>query len=239
MDDRVISRIGSSEIYFDSYSQNDVLKIIRNRAKKSFSIPIDDVLKYCAQISSEEHGDARRAIDLLRTSGELAGRGHTSISKQHVDDAIKQLQKNQLTTVISGGSYHFKLACAALARITFLSDEMWHSTSELYKQYQKIASKESHQISYRRFSEMLVELVNTGIAVSQTTSKGRYGYGSQFKLAAEPSMIGNSCFPDWWTGVENAKTSHEATKKRQELFSYGRRTPHLKNLYKLLDTKKF
>ena len=29
LDDRIVSRIGSSEIYFDSYSRNDVLKIIR------------------------------------------------------------------------------------------------------------------------------------------------------------------------------------------------------------------
>ncbi|KER06890.1 ORC1-type DNA replication protein [Marine Group I thaumarchaeote SCGC AAA799-E16] len=95
LDDRVISRIGTSEIYFDSYSQNDVLKIIRNRANKSFSQKIDDdVLTHCAEISSLEHGDARRAIDLLRTSGELAGLENKKISKKHVDDAIMQLQKN-------------------------------------------------------------------------------------------------------------------------------------------------
>ena len=34
LDDRVVSRIGSSEIYFNSYSEDNVLKIIRNRAKK-------------------------------------------------------------------------------------------------------------------------------------------------------------------------------------------------------------
>lgn len=238
LDDRVISRIGSSEIYFDSYSENDVLKIIRNRAKKSFSkIIADDVLKYCAQISSEEHGDARRAIDLLRTSGEIAGLEKKQISKQHIDEAIKQLQKNQITTIISGSSHHFKLACASLARLTFLSDEDWHSTSELYKQYQKIISKDSRQISYRRFSEMLVELVNSGIAVSQTISKGRHGYGSQFKLTAEPALIGNSCFPDWWQSVEKAKISHEASKKSQDLWSMGRRKSHLSNLYKILDSK--
>jgi len=137
---------------------------------------------------------------------------NNKISKQYVDEAIKQLQKNQITTVISGGSYQFKLACAALIRITFLSDEGWHSTSELYKQYQKVITKESRQISYRRFSEMLVELVNSGIAVSQTISKGRYGYGSQFKITADPALIGNSCFADWWETIVKAKISHESCK---------------------------
>jgi len=237
LDDRVVSRIGSSEIYFDSYSHNDVLKIIRGRAKKSFSKVVDDdILKYCAQISSEEHGDARRAIDLLRTCGEIAGLENKKISKQHVNEAIKQLQKNQITTIISGGSYHFRLACAALLRITFLLDEGWHSTSVLYKQYQKVMQKDSHQISYRRFSEMLVELVNSGIAVSQTISKGRHGYGSQFKLTVDPELIGNTCFSDWWSNLVKVKTSHNASKKSQDLLSFGKRTSGLSNWYKAMNS---
>lgn len=225
LDDRIVSRIGSSEIYFDSYSQSDVLKIIRNRAVKSFSDIIDDnVIKYCAQISSEEHGDARRAIDLLRTSGEIASLENKKISKQHVDTAVKQLQKNQITTIISGGFNHFKLACAALTRITFLTDEGWHSTSDLYVQYQKVLSDDKHPISYRRFSEMLIELVNSGIAISQTSSKGRHGYGSQFKLTVDPTLIGTLCFSDWWAGIVKAKVSHEAHKKSQDrLSSLGKR----------------
>lgn len=237
-DDRVVSRIGSSEINFNSYLENDVLKIIRNRAKKSFTQKIDeDVLKYCAKISSEEHGDARRAIDLLRTSGEIAGMEKKKLSNHHIDMAIKQLQKNQTTTVISGGSYHFRLACAALVRITYLSDDAWHSTSELYKQYQKVISKDSHQISYRRFSEMLVELVNSGIAVSQTISKGRRGYGSQFKLTVDPEIIGVSCFLEWWTSIVKAKISHDSSQKSQNLLSFGKRNSGLSNWTKILNSQ--
>lgn len=242
LDDRVISRIGTSEIYFDSYSQSDVLKIIRNRAKKSFLKKIDDdVLQYCANISSEEHGDARRAIDLLRTSGEIAGIENKIISKKHVDEAISQLQKNQITTIISGGSYHFKLACAVLAMLTYVNDEEWHSTSELFKQYQKIISSDSHMISYRRFSEMLVELVNSGIVISQTISKGRSGYGSQFKLTIEPTLIGNHCFPDLWSSVEKTKAIRIGMKKAKEnmrrtkdIWSFGHRKSSLGILYKSL-----
>lgn len=235
LDDRVISRIGASEIYFDSYSQSDVLKIIRNRAKKSFLKKIDDdVLQHCANISSEEHGDARRAIDLLRTSGEIAGIENKKISKRHIDEAVSQLQKNQITTIISGGSYHFRLACAALSRLTYVNDEGWHSTSDLFKQYQQIISSDTRQISYRRFSEMLVELVNSGIAVSKTESRGRHGYGSQFKLSVDPDLIGNSCFPDWWPSVvESKKKKDDAIRRMKALksLSFGRRRSRFGNLY--------
>ncbi len=36
----------------------------------------------------------------------------------------------------------------------------------------------------------MVELVNSGIAVSQTISKDRQVYGSQFRLTVDPNLIG-------------------------------------------------
>jgi len=194
-------------------------------------------LKYCAHISSKEHGDARRAIDFLRTSGEIASLENKKISILHVVKAIKQLQKNQITTIISGASYHFQLACAALIRITYLSNEGWHSTSELYRQYQIVLPKKSRPISYRRFSEMLVELVNSGITVSQTLSKGRHGYGSQFKVTADPMLIGTSCFSDWWVSVVEAKVSHDTSKKYSNIQSSGKRSYAMSNFSKLLESK--
>jgi len=72
LDDRVKSRMGSSDIHFMPYSEDDVFGILHDRAKKAFKIKIDgDVLKYCAKLSSSDHGDARRALDLLRTAGEI------------------------------------------------------------------------------------------------------------------------------------------------------------------------
>lgn len=211
LDDRVISRIGSSDVYFDSYSKEDVYKILYNRAKHAFSKKIsDDVLRYCSSLSSSDHGDARRALDLLRASAEIASRQGKNIATNHVDMAIEQLQQDQVSKIINGGSYHFRLACAAISRLTFLSEQSWHSTSVLYKQYQKILQKDTKPLSYRRVSELLVELVNSGIAISQTHSKGRQGYGSQFKLAIEPEIIGRTISSEWWNSIVSIKETHDS-----------------------------
>jgi archaeal cell division control protein 6 len=83
IDDRVRSRIGTSEVFFEPYTQQAVLAILKDRAEKAFSQPVDyEILQYCADQSSKEHGDARRAIDLLRVAAEIAGkRGEKKLAR--------------------------------------------------------------------------------------------------------------------------------------------------------------
>ncbi len=222
LDDRVRSRIGSSEVFFEAYAKKNVVAILRDRAKDAFSEKIDPaVIEYCADMSSSEHGDARRAVDLLRAAAEIASKNSEKLGKSHVDYASDQLQKDRLEMILSAASYQFKLAASALARITFLSGEVWHSTSSLYKQYEMIIAKDSKKLTYRRVSELLVELKNTGIAVSQTASKGRHGYGTQYRLTASPEAVGMACFSDWWNGLTKQKERFETKDNRPDLWSLG------------------
>lgn len=191
LDDRVRSRIGSSEVFFEPYSKSDVLGILEEKASKAFSEKIDDkVLEHCANLSSSEHGDARRAIDLLRVAAELANTKGEKIAISHVEAASEELQKDRVSKVLSTGSFHLIQVFIALARLTYLTDEPWQSTSLIYKQYRRITEKEKKPLSYRRISELLNELENTGLTVSQTSSKGRHGYGTQYKLTIPPDIAG-------------------------------------------------
>ena len=234
LDDRVRSRIGSSEIFFEAYSKKDVLGILRDRAKSAFSGKVDPaVLEHCAEMSSSEHGDARRAVDLLRIAAEIAGRKSEHLSKSHVDLASGQLQKDRVDLIVSTASYHFRIAALALARITFLSGEAWHSTSSLYKQYEMILDKESKPLTYRRVSELLVELQNTGIAVSQTASKGRHGYGTQYRLAVSPESIGMAVSPKWWESLRERKEAFETRNSMQRFWrNLGRKNGGLAAMQK-------
>ncbi|HKG70592.1 MAG TPA: AAA family ATPase [Nitrososphaeraceae archaeon] len=225
IDDRVRSRIGTSEVFFDPYRPQTVLALLKDRAEKAFSEPVDSViLQYCADQSSKEHGDARRAIDLLRFAAEIAGRGGEKISKKHIDEAVGQLQKDRISTTLSSASYHLKLAAAALARISYLTEEVWHSTSTLYDQYRHIISKDGKQLTYRRFSELLTELENMGLVVSHTSSKGRHGYGTQFKLVVSPEIVGKVCFPGWWMETVRKKKQHKTNEELDSLFTPKQRS---------------
>jgi cell division control protein 6 len=210
IDDRVRSRIGTSEVFFEPYTQQVVLAILKDRAAKAFSQPVDyEILQYCADQSSQEHGDARRAIDLLRVAAEIAGKRGEKITKVHIDAALAQLQRDRVNTTLSSASYHLKLAAVALARISYLTQEVWHSTSTVYNQYRLILGKDIKPLTYRRIAELLTELENMGLVISHTSSKGRHGYGTQYKLVVPPEAIGKVCFPDWWSNLVQRKIQHD------------------------------
>src|SRR5215212_1247243 len=211
VDDRVRSRIGTSEVFFEPYTKQAVLAILKDRAEKAFSEPVDsEILQYCADQSSQEHGDARRAIDLLRVAAEIAGKRGEKISKMHVDAALARLQRDRVSTTLSSASYHLKLAATALARISYLTQEVWHSTSTVYNQYRLVLEEGTKPpLTYRRIAELLTELENMGLVISHTSSKGRHGYGTQYKLVVPPESIGKVCFPDWWSDLVQRKIQHD------------------------------
>ncbi len=210
IDDRVRSRIGTSEVFFEPYTQQAVLAILKDRAAEAFSQPVDsEILQYCAYQSSQQHGDARRAIDLLRVAAEIAGKKGEKLSKTHVNAAIAKLQRDRVSTTLSSASFHLKLAAAALARISYLTQEVWHSTSTVYNQYRIILQDGVKPLTYRRIAELLTELENMGLVISHTSSKGRHGYGTQYKLVVPPESIGKVCFPDWWNDLVQRKVQHD------------------------------
>jgi cell division control protein 6 len=210
IDDRVRSRIGTSEVFFEPYSLQAVLAILKDRAEKAFSQPVDsEILQYCADQSSQEHGDARRAIDLLRVAAEIAGKRGEKISKMHVNAALARLQRDRVSTTLSSASFHLKLSAVALARISYLTQEVWHSTSTVYSQYRLILEDGTKPLTYRRIAELLTELENMGLVISNTSSKGRHGYGTQYKLVVPPEAIGKVCFPDWWNDLVQRKIQHD------------------------------
>lgn len=201
LDDRVRSRIGSSEIFFEPYIENRILDILKERASEAFASPIDSsILEYCAEISSTEHGDARRAIDLLRVAAEIAGEQNEPLSKNHVNLAKEELQKDRVLSILSNGSYHFRVICLALAQLTYAQKKDWHSTSTIYAYYAGLV-KNVKPLGERQVSNILTEIKNSGLVVSSTASHGRQGYGTQFKMTVTPNVMGNGVSPEWWKSI--------------------------------------
>lgn len=210
VDDRVKSRIGTSEVFFAPYDGQDVMSILSDRAKAAFADKIDDaVLQHCSKLASQEHGDARRAIDLLRVAAELASVQNQTVTISHVDNASKELQKDRIGNILGNSSYHFRRVLAAIARITFLSGQDWHYTSVLVQQYVKIWHDGTKLLTYRRVSEIIREIESTGLLVSQESSRGRHGYGKQYKLTISPIVVGKKINASWWIGLIKAKEMHD------------------------------
>ena len=224
LDDRVRSRIGSSEVFFRPYTEKDVLAILTERARDAFKTPLEDeILQYCAKRSSKEHGDARRAIDLLRIASELASSRGEVISIKHIDLASDELQKDRIEQVLSSSPLHIKYLLVALAMRTFGLNLKWHSTDSIFKKYHKLISPDATPLKYRRISEYLKELENTGIVDCRTISRGRAGYGSDYALKIPPEIVGKTITPDYWKEIEQEKAEQESRpwNNKNSFFSGG------------------
>jgi cell division control protein 6 len=52
----------------------------------------------------------------------------------------------------------------------------------------------------------LGELENLGLAVSRAVSRGRHGYGRQYRLTVQPDIVGG-CFAGFWAELANVVES--------------------------------
>lgn len=221
LDDRVKSRMGTAEIHFTPYGQSNVYAILQDRAKKAFVKKIDnDILEHCAKLSSLDHGDARRALDLLRTAGEVC---NGVITKDDVDKAQSLVQKDRIDEIITNASYHMRCVVGAIVSLAIVNAQSWSATSSIFKKYSEIVSKEYTPLKYRRVSDLLVELENTGFLVSRAYSHGRNGYGKDYKLKVDPSLVGPSVDSDFYDSLIKKRAEIEKLQDLQSIFkSRGR-----------------
>lgn len=95
LDQRVKSSLGEEEIIFPPYDANQIMDILNLRANLAFKPEVleESVIPLCATYAAMEHGDARRAIDLLRASGDLAERTKSPIVQEiHVKQAYEKIE---------------------------------------------------------------------------------------------------------------------------------------------------
>lgn len=214
LDDRVKSRMGSAEIHFTPYSENNVLGILQDRAKKAFKIKLhDNVLNHCAKLASSDHGDARRALDLLRVAGEICD---GKIKNDDVTKAQKIIQKDRVDEIVANASYHMRCVVGAIVSLAIVKEQSWSATSNIFKKYTEIVSKDN-PLKYRRISDLLMELENTGILVSRAYSRGRGGYGKEYKLKVDPGVVGPSVSEEFYDSLIKKRIEVDRLKEYQKL----------------------
>ena len=77
------------------------------------------------------YGDARRALHLLRTVGEMCN--GKNISKDDVNNAKDMLQKDRTTFLVSQSSAYQRVIIAVICLLSLFGN--WNATSAIYKKY--------------------------------------------------------------------------------------------------------
>ena len=195
LNSRAQSSYNPDDIFFDDYDANQLRSILRNRrdAFKPDSLA-DDVVPLVAAFGSQTHGDARKAIDLLRWAGELAERrGADTVTEADVRDAQEKYTENRKLRHISGISTQKKLSIYAVAATANYVREHpeWIPAGPAFKTYQFIAdTMDADQYSRETFVNHVTEQSTYGVLDFERRGKGRgRGVHMYFSLSEDPETI--------------------------------------------------
>jgi len=186
LDPRVKSSLGEEEIVFPPYDANQLRDILEHRADTAFkgAALSGDVIPLCAAFAAQEHGDARRALDLLRTAGEIAERDQTDgVTEEHVRMAQDKIELDRVVEVVRTLPTQSKLVLYA---IILLEQHGVHSinTGEVYNIYKRLCEEiDADVLTQRRVTDLISELDMLGIVNAVVVSKGRYGRTKEISLS--------------------------------------------------------
>lgn len=192
MDARVKSSLSEEEIIFTPYNAIELKKILRQRAEQGFNGDVldDGVISKCSALAASEHGDARRAIDLLRVAGELTERGNKDrVTLEYVNRAQEKIEKDRIVETVRSQPKHSKLT---LYTILQMNKESGGTvvTGDVYSEYKSIAGKGGTEpLTQRRISDLIAELDMLGVINAKVTSKGRYGRTRQISVDLDDHII--------------------------------------------------
>ncbi|MCD6546926.1 MAG: ORC1-type DNA replication protein [Nanoarchaeota archaeon] len=192
LDPRVKSSLSQEELVFPPYDALQLKDILTERAKIAFNPNAisPEIISKCAAYAAREHGDARRALDLLRVAGELAERaGKDKIEEEDVDMAEEKIEKDTILEVVKKLP---KQSQAVLYSVILIlkNREPPVYTGEIYDVYKSICIRTATKpLTQRRVSDLVSELDMLGVINAKVISKGRYGRTREISISMSEDII--------------------------------------------------
>lgn len=189
LDPRVRSRLGDEKMVFPPYNADEIQDILTERARLAFpdGAAGPDVLSLIAALAAQEHGDARRALDLLRVSAEIAERAAAErISVDHVMKAKNKLEVDTVVEAVRSLPTQSKLLLLGV----ILNEEVGNAsltTGEVYGTYRDLCRRTGiAPLTQRRVTDLISELDMLGLVRATVKSFGRGGRTKEIRGSVPP-----------------------------------------------------
>jgi cell division control protein 6 len=194
LDPRVLSSLSEEEIVFKPYEAPEITDILIERSKLAFQEGTlsEGVINMIAAIAAIEHGDARRAIDLLRVSAEIAEReGTEKINQTNVKKAQGAIERNTITEVISTLPLQSKMVILSIYFLeNIVNNSGTVSTGDVYEEYARICKEMGmDSLTQRRVGDLINELDALGIISARVVSRGRHGRTKEIRFSIPKSLL--------------------------------------------------
>jgi len=190
LDPRVKSSLSEEEILFPPYNAFQIQTILQRRANLAFTPDAlaEGVVAKCAAHSARDHGDARRALELLRVAGELAEReNEKQVGIAHVDNAVEKVERDKYLEIVK---YQPRQSQAVLLSLLSFKANVSFSTGEVYSLYTKCCVESGlRPLTNRRVSDIIAEFDLAGFISADVISKGRFGRMRQIQITLPTDII--------------------------------------------------
>ncbi len=188
LDPRVKSSLSEEELIFPPYNAPQLQEILRERAEKAFEKGVleEGTIQKCAAYAAREHGDARRALELLRVAGELAEREQNKvISIKHIDRAEEKIEYERFIDVVKTQPKQYQATLYSV-----MNHEKETNTGDIYDTYWKVCNASSlRPLTQRRVSDIIADLDMQGLINAKVISKGRFGRTREISLSLPENII--------------------------------------------------
>ena len=202
IDPRVRSSLSEEEIIFPPYNAIQLKDILRKRADNAFKQGVvkEGVISKCAAYAAREHGDARRALDLLRVAGEIAERNsENTIKIEHIDLANDKIERDKVLDIVETGTKQFQLVlCSIIELVEKFKKNSKNKNSSIYTgdifdYYESLCkTTKVDSLTQRRVGDIIAELEMLGLINSRVISKGRHGRMREINLTIPENLIEKS-----------------------------------------------
>lgn len=190
LDPRIRSSLSEEEVLFPPYNAFQLKDILKRRSKHAFKKGVlqEGVLEKCSAYAAREHGDARRAVELLRVAGEIAERkGFTNVEIQHLDEAEEKIEKDRLVDIVTSYPRQFQVTLYSIMSIYQKRKDIIY-TGEVYDLYKGVCRQINlRPLTQRRVSDIIGELDMLGLINARVISKGRMGRTREISLPQQCS----------------------------------------------------
>ena len=185
LDPRVKSCLKLREMVFQPYDADSLRKILQIRVTKAMRADRieDGVIAKIAAMAAMQHGDARKAVNLLRRSADMAEERRQPVSLSIVSQAYEEIERDKYVDMIRESPKQLQAALYA-ALTGHVKKGRSFQTGDAYRAYDRFCSEAGlRPVTQRAFSDLICELDMYGLLRARTVSRGRYGRSKDIRAA--------------------------------------------------------
>lgn len=190
LDPRIKSCLKMRELIFEPYNADSLQKILQIRVDKALRVDLVDegVIAKIAAHCSRNHGDARKAVDLLSRSARLASENGQHITLDIVDQASNEIERDKYLAMVK--TCPKQLQAALYATLAGKVKGRALHTGDAYLCYTDFCREVGQQVlTQRAFTDLVSELDMYGFLRARTVSRGRYGRTKEIYVSLPAAII--------------------------------------------------